>query len=397
MSGRSATHYPERVRRLLAESVVTPAGVREQVVIDIDGDRIAGCTPVGSAGGDIPELERVELERIGGWIVPGFVDTHVHGGGGFDYATEDADSALAARAFHAAHGTTTSLASLVTAPIERVRRQLQVLAELCDDGHFAGIHLEGPFLSPAQPGAHDPTLLRPLDPALVEQLLGAAGGHQTMITIAPELPGAAGVIRQLTADGVTVAIGHTDADRASTASGVEAGARTATHLFNAMRALHHREPGPVPVLLDDPRVAVELIADGHHVHPDVLAMAVAAAGTDRVLLVTDAMVAAGMPDGGFRLGDLAVEVDAGVARLVGAGGPGPIAGSTATMATVFEVMTGIVGDVGRVALMAATNPARHLGLDGVGRIETGARADLCVVDAHGRLQRVMRSGEWLPG
>ncbi len=377
------------MRHLLADKVVTPTGVVEHAALSIDEGRIVACGPAAIGEPDPGS------ERVTGWLVPGFVDTHVHGGGGAEYATDDPEQALAARGFHAANGTTTTLASLVTAPTEDLLRQVAVLADLCADGHFAGIHLEGPFLSPAQPGAHDPALLRPIDSETVEQLLAAGRGHLRMITIAPELAGGPAVIRRLTEAGVTVAIGHTDADREATAAGIEAGARTATHLFNAMRALHHREPGPVPPLLDDPRVMVELIADGHHVHRDVLAMATAAAGTDRVVLVTDAMAAAGMADGEFQLGARAVEVRDGVARLTGPDGPGPIAGSTATMAAVFETMTGIVGRIDQVAAMASTNVARHLGLD-AGRIEPGAPADLCVVDGRGRLQRVMMAGEWLP-
>ena len=377
------------MRQLLADHVVTPAGVLERAMVTVDNAMVLACDPAPAEAGGI-------AESVSGWLVPGFVDTHVHGGGGYDYATEDPGVALAARAFHAAHGTTTSLASLVTAPIDVLVRQLGVLADLADDGHFAGVHLEGPFLSPAQPGAHDPSLLRELDPATVETLIAAGRGHVVMITIAPELSGALDAIRRLTDLGVTVAIGHTDADRDATAAGLDAGARTATHLFNAMRALHHREPGPIPLLLDDPRVGVELIADGHHLHADVLAMAASAAGPDRVLLVTDAMVAAGMADGEFALGGLRVRVLDGVARLIGDDGtPGPIAGSTATMAAAFEVMTAIVGSVELVAAMASGNAARHLGLTDAGRIEPGARADLCVVDDAGRLQRVMQAGEWL--
>ncbi len=379
------------MRQLLADHVVTPDEVLDRAMITIDGALVVACDPA-------PAEADGRAEPVTGWVVPGFVDTHVHGGGGYDYATADPEAALAARAFHAVHGTTTSLASLVTARIDVLVRQLGLLADLVDDGHFAGIHLEGPFLSPAQPGAHDPTLLRDLDPATVETLITAGRGHVVMITIAPELYGGLDAIRRLTDLGVTVAIGHTDGDRDATAAGLDAGARTATHLFNAMPAMHHRVPGPIPLLLDDPRVGVELIADGHHVHADVLAMAAAAAGPDRVLLITDAMVAAGMADGEFALGGLRVRVRDRVARLVGDdGAPGPIAGSTATMADAFEVMTGVVGSVARVAAMASSNAARHLGLRDVGRIEPGARADLCVVDEAGRLQRVMQAGAWLEG
>jgi N-acetylglucosamine-6-phosphate deacetylase len=330
-------------------------------------------------------------------VVPGFVDIHVHGGGGCDYATEDPQVAIAARAFHAAHGTTSSLASLVTASPEVLARQLATVADLVDDGYFAGIHLEGPFLSPAQPGAHEPSLLRTPDPATVDGLITAGRGRLALVTLAPELPGAPEAITRFLGAGVRVAIGHTDADRDAVAAALDAGATLATHLFNAMRSVHHREPGPVPLLLDDARVGIELIADRFHLHRDILRMAVRAAGPERVLLVTDAMAAAGQPDGAYALGGRDVRVQDGMARLVDADGtPGAIAGSTLTMAEAFQAMTGLTGRVDAVAAMASTNAARHLGLAGAGRIEADARADLCVVDENGALQRVMQAGRWLP-
>ncbi len=374
---------------MLVEHLVTPEGVRHDALLEIRGSRIVSCEPYAASTGPDPE-------RIGGWVVPGFVDTHVHGGGGADYATDDPAAALRARAFHAAYGTTTSFASLVTASIDTLCRQVSMLADLVDDGHFAGIHLEGPFLAAAQCGAHEPSLLRAPDPVSVGRLITAGRGTLSMITVAPELPGALAAISQLTDAGVHVAVGHTDAGRDTVAAAVDAGATTATHLFNAMRGLHHREPGPVPVLLNDDRVSVELIVDGFHLHPDVVRLAVAVAGRERTVLITDAMAAAGMPDGDFVLGGLRVEVHGGRARLVEAdGSPGAIAGSTLTMAGAFERMTGIVGDVEAVAAMASSNAARHFGLEEVGRIETGCRADLCVVDDHGALQRVMHGGRWL--
>lgn len=375
--------------RLLVEHAVTPDGVVREAMIVIDADRIVSCerTPDPVAG---------DVEQVEGWVVPGFVDTHVHGGGGYDYATQDPEEAVAARAFHAVHGTTTSFASLVTAPVDVLCRQLATLADLVDDGHFAGIHLEGPFLSPRQPGAHAPGLLRAPDPACVARLVAAGRGRLAMVTVAPELPGAIAAIKQLTGDGVGVAVGHFDADERTTEAALEAGATVVTHLFNAMPAIHHRRPGPVPLLLTDSRVSVELIGDGFHVHPQVLEMAVAAAGPDRVTLVTDAMVAAGMPDGEYALGGLDVRVRDGQARLVGPdGSAGPIAGSTLTMARAFELMTGVVDDIVAVAAMASTNAARRWGLAEVGLIAPGRRADLCVVDRDGALQRVMRNGRWL--
>ena len=376
--------------QLRADHVVTPAGTIHDALLTTDRARLTSCTPYAPLAGPEPE-------RVTGWVVPGFVDTHVHGGGGFDYATEDPRQAVSGRAFHAGHGTTTSLASLVTAPLDVLGRQLATLADLVEDGHFAGIHLEGPFLSSAQPGAPDPSLLRLPDPATVEQLVTAGRGALTVVTLAPELPGADAAIARLLDAGVHVAFGHTDADEDTAAAALDAGASVATHLFNAMRSIHHRRPGPIPRLLADPRVSVELIADGFHVHPDVLRMAVAAAGPDRVMLVTDAMAASGMPDGQFRLGGRAVRVQQGQARLLTDDGtPGAIAGSTLTMAEAFRVMTAVTGDIPTVAALASTNAARRFGLADVGRIEPGCRADLCVVDDQGVLLRVMRAGQWLP-
>jgi N-acetylglucosamine-6-phosphate deacetylase len=182
------------------------------------------------------------------------------------------------------------------------------------------------------------------------------------------------------------------------AAALDAGATVATHLFNAMRSIHHRSPGPVPLLLTDERVAVELIADGFHLHRDVLRMAAKAAGPERVLLITDAMAAAGKPDGDFALGGRQVRVRDGMVRLVAEdGSQGPIAGSTLTMAKAFQTMTEITGSIEVAAAMAAGNAARHLGLAGVGRIEAGCQADLCIVDQNGALTRVMQAGRWLPG
>jgi N-acetylglucosamine-6-phosphate deacetylase len=374
------------VQRFRAAHVVTPGGVVDDAVVEVRGDRVAAVHP---NGGD------VRAERLGGWVVPGFVDTHVHGGGGHDYASADPEEILAARDFHARHGTTTTFASLVTASLDDLEAQLDVLGDLVEDGHLAGVHLEGPFLSPQQPGAHEPGLLRPPHPAAVERLIEAGRGHLRMVTLAPELDGGIDAVRRFVAAGVRVAVGHTAADDDTVARAVEAGADVGTHVFNAMRPIHHRRPGPVPRLLTEPRVAAELIADGFHVAEEVLRMAFAAGGPDGVVLVTDAMVAAGMPDGPYRLGSLAVQVVDGQARLVTADGtPGSIAGSTLTTGRAFALVVGLTGDLPGAARLASTNAARHFGLD-AGRVEAGGPADLCLVDDTGVLQRVLRRGRWV--
>jgi N-acetylglucosamine-6-phosphate deacetylase len=371
--------------------VVTADGVLPAAQITIRNGVITAIT--ADAAGGVGELG---ADLIPGWTVPGFVDTHVHGGGGADYASTDLGQVRRARAFHLQHGTTTCFASLVTADLDTLAEQIAALVPLVQGGELAGIHLEGPFLSAAKRGAHEPGLLRPPDPASVDRLLEVGQGAVTMVTVAPELPGGLEAVRRLVAAGVVAAIGHTDGDEVVTRAALDAGASVATHLFNAMRPVHHREPGPVPLLLSDERAMVELICDGFHLHRDVVAMAVAAAGPERVALVTDAMVAAGAPDGDYRLGQLQVRVVQGQARLVDEDGrPGSIAGSTLTTADAFAFVVGVGCSVPEAATMAATTPARRHGLVDVGEIRVGARADLCVVDDQGRLQRVMHRGQWL--
>lgn len=382
----------EHATRIRCRHLVAAAhGVLEGAVLVIADGEIIGIESADSH----PVTFQV-AEEIDGWVVPGFVDTHGHGGGGATYATTDPEQALIARRFHREHGTTTAIASLVTADLDVLAAQIAALEPLVDAGEFAGIHLEGPFLSVQHKGAHDPDLLRDPEPTVLMELLERSQGAVTMVTIAPELAGGLSSIEALADAGVVAAIGHTDAGDATTAAALDAGATVVTHLFNAMPSIHHREPGPIPRLLADDRCEIELIADGFHLHPQVIELAVAAAGVDRVALVTDAMAAAGMPDGDFVLGELKVAVRDGQARLVAEdGAPGSIAGSTLTMAEAFARMVAWGYAIEQVATMAATTPARWHGLDAVGQLAPGCRADLCVVDDHGQLLRVMQAGSWV--
>jgi len=317
----------------------------------------------------------------------------VHGGAAAAYTSGDPDDARRAAALHLRHGTTTTLASLVTAEISMLQRQVEALVDLVEDGVLAGIHLEGPWLSPAHRGAHDPSFLRPPDRATVGRLLTAGRGAIRMVTMAPELDGGQEAIRQVVEAGAVAAIGHSDATYEQTRTALDAGATVGTHLFNAMRPVHHREPGPVIALLEDPRARIELIADGVHLHPAVLGHAARSAGPDRTILVTDAMAAAGAPDGDYRLGSLDVRVTAGVARLDPGGA---IAGSTLTMDAAFRHAVHSVGlTVLDAARAASTIPAATLGLPGVGSLRVGARADLVVLDHSLTVTRVMRAGAWI--
>jgi N-acetylglucosamine-6-phosphate deacetylase len=365
--------------------MVTPDGVVAGWLEVSDG-RIAALGP-----GDPPRSADRDLG--GQWLVPGFVDIHVHGGARASYMSGDPDEVASAADLHRRHGTTTTMASLVTGSEDVLVATVTSLADLVDNGLLAGIHLEGPFLAAARCGAHDPALLRDPEPALVERLLAAGRGAVRMVTLAAERPHAADAVTRITAAGALAAVGHTDATYDETRAAIDAGATVATHLFNAMRPLHHREPGPVPALLEDGRVAIELICDGVHLHPAVVRTAVAAAGADRVVLVTDAMAATGVGDGDYLLGALAVRVENGVARLVEGGA---IAGSTLTMDRAFRFVVDAGVPVEDAVLMSSTNPARLLGMtEQVGSVAVGLDADLVVLDGHLARTAVMSKGSWL--
>lgn len=387
---------------LTGARLVLPGGVVEDGRLTVDGSTIAGCgpaaaaapgtaAPAGAAAG-APETETYDL--AGHWVVPGFVDMHVHGGGGASFSAGTHEEALRVVGTHRRHGTTTMVASTVTGDLAELARQAGVLSELAEQGDLAGVHFEGPFIARNRCGAHEPALLRDPDPGEVRKLVEAARGTARMMTLAPELPGGLDSVRLLVDAGVVAAVGHTDAGYEATREAVDAGATVATHLFNAMPALGHRSPGPVAALLEDERVTVELINDGTHLHPAVLELAFAAAGGERVAFVTDAMSAAAVGDGVYPLGPMDVEVRDGVARLVQGGS---IAGSTLTLDQALWRAVAVdelpVEDA--VRALSAT-PARLLGVDDrVGSLEPGKDADLVVLDGDFRLRGVLRKGAWV--
>ncbi|MFI5686726.1 N-acetylglucosamine-6-phosphate deacetylase [Streptomyces sp. NPDC051636] len=368
---------------LAGARVVLPTGVVQDGRVIVDGTRIAPTAPA--------DAEVIDV--TGHWVVPGFVDLHNHGGGGASFSGP-VDDVLKAIRTHRRHGTTTLVASTVTDDMDFLARQAGLLSELAEQGDLAGIHFEGPFISPCRKGAHSEELLRDPDPAEVRKLIDAARGQARMVTLATELPGGIDSVRLLAEHGVIAAVGHTDATYEQTVAAIDAGATVATHLFNAMPALGHRSPGPIAALLQDERVTVELINDGTHLHPAALELAFHHAGAERVAFITDAMDAAGIGDGRYMLGPLEVEVSEGVARLVEGGS---IAGSTLTLDRAFKRAVTIdrlpVEDV--VAALSA-NPARLLGMDDrVGSLEPGKDADLVLLDEAFDLKGVMRRGAWV--
>ncbi|GAA3897016.1 N-acetylglucosamine-6-phosphate deacetylase [Microbacterium invictum] len=318
------------------------------------------------------------VDLAGAYLTPGFIDLHGHGGGGV--AFDDGPDAIAtARAVHLAHGTTRAVLSLVTASIDDLARRVGVIADLTEaDPTILGSHLEGPFLDAGHKGAHTESLLRAPEPEAVERLLTAGRGTIRQVTLAPELPGGLDALGRFVDAGVAVAVGHTAATHAQSQAAFDAGATLLTHAFNAMPGIHHRAPGPIVAAMRDERVTLELIADGIHVHPDVIALAFAGA-PGRIALITDAMAAAGVGDGRYVLGGLAVTVADGTARL---DSDGAIAGSTLTQdAALRTAVAACIALPDAVAALSSV-PARALGLgDRYGSLRPGAAADAVVFDA----------------
>lgn len=329
------------------------------------------------------------IDAAGAYLTPGFVDIHGHGGGGGTY-DHGLDAIAAARAVHLARGTTRAVLSLVTASIDDLAAQVGMIADLSErDATILGTHLEGPFLDPGHKGAHTESLLRAPDEAAVARLVEAGRGTVRQVTLAPELPGGLAATAQFVAAGVAVAVGHTNATEAEASAAFDAGATLLTHAFNAMPGIHHRAPGPVVAAMRDERVTLELIADGIHVHPDVIALAFAGA-PGRIALITDAMGAAGEPDGAYELGGLAVTVTDGVARLDEGGA---IAGSTLTQdAALRLVVAGGLPLADAVAALTSV-PARAIGLAGrYGSLRPGAAADAVLLD-----DALQVAGVWVDG
>ncbi|GAA3864421.1 N-acetylglucosamine-6-phosphate deacetylase [Streptomyces lacrimifluminis] len=385
-TARPALTAPQHAHNLVFKGaqVVLPTGISNGARLGVEGTKFT----------EHPHSDAHEIDVSDHWLVPGFVDLHNHGGGGASFTSGTAEDILKGVHTHRTHGTTTLVASTVTGDMDTLTAQAGLLSELAEQGDIAGVHFEGPFISPCRKGAHSEALLRDPDPAEVRKLIDAARGRARMVTLATELPGGLDSVRLLAEHGVLAAIGHTDATYEQTVQAIDAGATVATHLFNAMPALGHRSPGPITALLEDERVTVELINDGTHLHPAALQLAFHHAGADRVAFITDAMDAAGFGDGRYLLGPLEVEVSEGVARLVEGGS---IAGSTLTLDRAFKraVTVDRIPVTDAVAALSA-NPARLLGMDDrVGSLEPGKDADLVLLDADFTVKGVMRKGSWV--
>jgi N-acetylglucosamine-6-phosphate deacetylase len=386
MTFSAMTDTPARL--LAGGRVVTPDGLMTDAWVHVDGEAIV------SVGPSQPSVDAPVVDLEGAWLLPGLIDLHMHGGGGHSVSTSR-DAMEGAVTFHRRHGTTATLVSLMTAPVDDLAEQLTWAAELTRrgptrSGHVLGSHLEGPFLSPRRSGAQNETHMIAPDTNVMDRLVTAADGSLRMVTLAPELDGALSLIAPLRDRGVIVAMGHSDASYEQATAAIAAGANHATHLFNAMPSLHHRAPGLVGAALEA-GIACELINDGLHVHPAVVRLVARLIACP--VLVTDAIDASGVGDGTFVLGGQEVRVHAGEARLTRTES---LAGSTLTMAQALRRAVSESGlTVEEASAAASANPARVLGLEAsLGAIAPGRRADLVVLDDDLQITAVMASGEW---
>jgi len=333
-------------------------------------------------------------------VVPGFVDVHIHGAGGHDVMEGTAEALAAVAGTVARHGTTSLVATTVTASAENTCRAVAGIAQWIESqpalpaGHtpqaeILGIHFEGPFISTARRGVHPPEWIVPPSAELLRRLTDAARGTGRILTLAPEVPGALELIVAARQAGLVVSLGHTDASYTETMSAIERGARHAAHVFNAMRPFEHRETGVIGAVLTSPTVTAELIADGVHVDAAAMRLLLAAKGPQGVILVSDGTAATGMPDGTYRLGTFNVTVSGGVCR----GAEGKLAGSTLTLDRALRTMAALGVKLADALTMLTSNPARLLGLEGrKGALVPGADADLVLLDANLNVTNVMTRG-----
>ncbi|PBC38284.1 N-acetylglucosamine-6-phosphate deacetylase [Rhodococcus sp. ACPA4] len=366
-------------------------------VVETSGDRVVWA---GSASERTDQLP--EPADPGTTIIPGLVDVHCHGAGGFGFPEADRDGSIAAADHHRHNGTTSVIGSLVSAPPNVLHGRIELLASLVERGTLAGIHLEGPFLSVLRCGAQDPASILDGDPALLESLLAAGRGHIRSMTIAPETAHFAELSTMLTENGVVVSIGHTDASNPTATRSIAHSAQaplSATHLFNGMAPMHHREPGAVAACLAAAargQMVVELVGDGVHLADETVSTVFDLVGPHQIALVSDAMAAAGMPDGRYPLGPLDVDVVDGVARLAGQGDTAIAGGTSRLMDIVRRTVLDAGVDLLAAVTAATATPAALLGLTGiVGDLVPGCRADLVVTDKKLLPRAVMASGNWL--
>jgi N-acetylglucosamine-6-phosphate deacetylase len=356
--------------------------------------------------GTIAEIasDPTALAREVDTLTAAFVDVHTHGAMGHDVMSASPEQLGEMQRFLAGHGVAHYLPTTATTSIDSTLRALERLAAAIEaeshegEAQPIGVHLEGPFLSHAKRGVHPAHELQPPSITLFDRFHQAARGHILLMTIAPELPGALDLIRHARSLGVKVSLGHSNALAAETLAAIEAGANSATHTFNAMRPIDHREPGILGIVLDDDRLFAELICDGIHVAPPLVRLWLKAKGLDRAILVTDAMSASGMPDGEYRLAGLSVQVSNGRAQVAEdlAQGRQTLAGSLLTLDRgVSNLQSFARASLAVATRLASHNPAAMLGKPEITRITEGGVANLNRFDAADRLSATYLCGRIL--
>ncbi|MGH9737500.1 MAG: N-acetylglucosamine-6-phosphate deacetylase [Candidatus Acidiferrales bacterium] len=383
-----------------ASRILTPEEELTDAIVVVEDGRITALghrdevhVPAGAA----------DYVASGMTIVPGFVDVHIHGAGGHDVMEASARALDRITSTVALHGTTSIVATTVTAPMEETCRSLEGIAQYIHKhedpsgdarpaAEILGVHLEGPFISKAKRGVHPPDSLAKPSVETLNKLLSAADGLVKIVTVAPELPGAIELIQAVVAAKLVAALGHTDANYEQARAAIHAGARHAVHVYNAMRSFEHRDPGIIGAILTDPEITAEIIADGVHVAGPAIQVLIGCKGIDTVLLVSDGIAATGMPDGKYRLGSFEVTVKNGVCRNA----EGKLAGSTLTLDRALRNVVALGVSLQDAVRMATILPARRLGLGGKkGIIAIGADADLVALTPDLRVAGVMTRGSGL--
>ena len=383
-----------------AEKLLTPSEVVEHPLLLVDEGRVVEISPRSSR--TVPSGASL-LDLGDHWLAPGYIDLHIHGSAGYDVMDETADALPAVEQLLARHGVTSYFPTTVTAPMDTILRALERLADAIErreqdrnkkdtDGPARalplGIHLEGPFISHARRGVHPPQNLLGPTLALFEQFWQAARGRIRMMTIAPELANAPEVIAEASRRGVCVSLGHSDADYATAERGIAAGARHATHTFNAMRPLNHRSPGILGAVLTDERVSADMIADGVHLDPSIVKLVADAKGPQLTVLITDATSATGMPNGRYHLGSFEVDVLDGKCTLNGG-----LAGSVLTMDRAVRNLSKYAEwNLPKSVAAATRNPSRIARIANKGNLAVGADADFLVLNPEGEVLRTFVGG-----
>jgi N-acetylglucosamine-6-phosphate deacetylase len=383
-----------------AERLLTPTDIVERPLMLVEDGRVLEISPRSSR--ELPS--GVTVHDFGDrWMAPGYVDLHIHGNAGYDVMDDAAEALPAIEQLLARHGVTSYFPTTVTAPVDTLLRALERLANAIEkheqhrerhtkDSQIRavplGIHLEGPFISHARRGVHPPENLLPPTLPVFDRFWQAARGRIRMMTIAPELEGASEIISEANQRGVCVSLGHSDADFAAAERGIAAGARHATHVFNAMRPLDHRSPGILGAVLTDPRVSADLIADGVHLDPAIVRLLANTKGSAQTVLITDAVSATGMPEGRYHLGPFEVEVRDGKCMA-----GGRLAGSVLTMDRAVRNLARFAEwNLPKAVIAASQNPARVARLEKKGVLAVGADADFVALNAEGEILRAFVGG-----